>query len=198
SNNSNNTPEDCKEIVEGIQNIRFEDAVVINKDNLGRNLELSQQVKLIKTRQCSKCSAIFKLTTSPSSIHSHLQNQHKLLLNKEILDSIVKKYSSETQTEKTQTILKWIILTLKPFKVVEEKAFHNMVQKLDPFYQILIALTADFWTSLKIKSFIAITIYLIDNNWKLQHFNLNSTKKITTFYQKLKYTSQQTQTIDDE
>ncbi|CAG8841756.1 26863_t:CDS:1, partial [Gigaspora margarita] len=179
SNNSNNTPEDCseeknlqaqldddiyindpdndsieieldeEEIVKGIQNMSFEEAVVMNKDNLERNLELSQQVKLIskaesavwkyvnkETRQCSKCSAIFKLTISTSSICSHLQNQHKLLLNKEILDSIVKKYSLKIQAEKTQTILKWIILTLKLFKVVEKKAFHNMVQKLDPFYQI--------------------------------------------------------------
>ncbi|CAG8833747.1 3503_t:CDS:2, partial [Gigaspora margarita] len=67
--NSNNTPEDCseeknlqvqlddndsieivldeKKIVKSIQNISFEEAVVMNKDNLERNLKLSQQVKLI-------------------------------------------------------------------------------------------------------------------------------------------------------
>ncbi|CAG8802987.1 5232_t:CDS:2, partial [Gigaspora rosea] len=41
------------------------------------------------------------------------------------------------QAEKTQAILKWIILSLKPFRVVEEKAFHNMFQKLDPFLNLL-------------------------------------------------------------
>ncbi|CAG8842323.1 32534_t:CDS:1, partial [Racocetra persica] len=115
----------------------------------------------------------------------------------------LKKHSAAIQAEKTQAIFKWIILSLKLFKVVEEKAFYNMVQKLDPFYQIPtrktihnlvinqfnqqrnlikdyfskisnnVALIANFWTSLKMKNFIAITIHFIDNNWKLQHFVLD-------------------------
>jgi hypothetical protein len=36
-----------------------------------------------------------------------------------------------------------------------------------------ISLTADFWTSLKMKSFMAITIHFIDKDWKLQHFVLD-------------------------
>ncbi|CAG8600947.1 1781_t:CDS:2, partial [Ambispora leptoticha] len=108
-----------------------------------------------------------------TSIRAHLQQKHNLLL-KGSLTVLSKKHSPKIQAEKTQAILNWIILTLKPFKVIEEKAFHNMVQKLDPFYQIpVLALTADFWTSLKMENFIAITIHFIDNNWKLQHFVLD-------------------------
>jgi len=128
---------------------------------------------------------------------------HKLLLNNETTNIRINKHSVAVQAEKTQAILKWIILSLKPFKVVEEKAFHNMVQKLDPLYQIptrktihnliieqfnqqrnlvkdyfnefsnKVALTTDFWTSLKFENFMAITIHFIDNNWKLQHFVLD-------------------------
>jgi hypothetical protein len=124
-----------EEIMQAIQNISFDEVVAINEENLEKALELSQQAKLIsrvesdvwkfvdkETRQCSKCSKIFKPKTATSSIRIHLQHKHELLLKKD-LDSISKKYSPKIQAEKTQAILNWIILTLKLFKVVEEKAF---------------------------------------------------------------------------
>jgi hypothetical protein len=89
-----------------------------------------------ETRKCSKCSKIFNSATATTSIRSHLQQQHNLLLEKEKSNILIKKYSLEIQAEKTQAIFEWIILDLKPFKVVENKAFRNMIQKLDPFYQI--------------------------------------------------------------
>ncbi|CAG8823620.1 18772_t:CDS:1, partial [Dentiscutata erythropus] len=136
-----------EEIMQAIQNMSFEETVAINEENL-EDLEFSQQVKLIckaksdvwefvdeETRKCSKCPKIFKPKTATTSIHAHLQQKHNLLL-KGSLTVLSKKHSPKIQAEKTQTILNWIILTLKPFKVIEEKAFHNMVQKLDSFYQI--------------------------------------------------------------
>ncbi|CAG8837018.1 33243_t:CDS:2, partial [Racocetra persica] len=208
---SNNTPEECsveenlllqlddevsdleedisieieqvdEEIMQAIQNMSFEETVAINEENL-EDLEFSQQVKLI----CKAKSDVWKF------VDKETRN----------LTVLSKKHSPKIQAEKTQAILNWIILTFKPFKVIEEKAFHNMVQKLDPFYQIpvrktiynliinqfdqqrnliknyfngllsKVALTADFWTSLKMENFIAITIHFIDNNWKLQHFVLD-------------------------
>ncbi|CAG8453427.1 3191_t:CDS:1 [Scutellospora calospora] len=246
SNNSHNTPEECseeealqiqldddiyisdldddnieieqddEEIIQSIQDLSLEEITTINEEDLNKNLELSQQLKLVvkaesdvwkhvnkETRKCSYCSKIFAPTTATSSIRSHLQSQHKTLLNKEQLNFVIKKYSSEIQMEKTQAIFEWIILALKPFNVVENKAFQNMIKKLDPFYQVpkrkaiynlaisqfyeqrnliknylsniisKVALTADFWTSLKMESFLAITIHFIDKNWNLQHFVLD-------------------------
>ncbi|CAG8780648.1 25388_t:CDS:2 [Gigaspora margarita] len=112
SKNSNHTPEDCSE-EENLQTQLDDDIYISEPDDDNIEIELDEekiQVKLISKVEsavwkCSKCSAIFRPTTSTSSIRSHLQNQHKLLLNKEILDSIVKKYSSEIQAEKNQAVL---------------------------------------------------------------------------------------------
>ncbi|CAG8740980.1 2557_t:CDS:2, partial [Racocetra persica] len=138
-----------EDIIQSIQDLSFEEIAAINEEDLNKNLELSQQLKLVikaesdvwkhvnkETRKCSYCSKIFAPTTATGSIRSHLQSQHKTLLNKEQLNFVIKKYSSEIQMEKTQAIFEWIILALKPFNVVENKAFQNMIQKLDPFYQI--------------------------------------------------------------
>ncbi|CAG8523104.1 28671_t:CDS:1, partial [Gigaspora margarita] len=205
-----------EEIIQGLQDLSFEEAVAINEDDLDKNLELTQKIKFYgrvksdvwkyvdeETRKCSQCPMQFKPATATTSIRTHLQQKHNLLLQKEKLDLIIKKYSAEIQAEKTQAIFEWIILALKPFKVIEEKAFRNMIQRLDPFYKIpsrktiqklvinqfeyqrnliknyfsqissKVALTADFWTSLKMENFLAITIHFIDENWNLQHFVLD-------------------------
>jgi hypothetical protein len=138
-----------EEIIQNLQDLSFEEAVTINEEDLNKNLELAQKIKFFskvksdvwkyvneETRKCSKCSKIFNSTTATTSIRSHLQQQHNLLLEKEKSNILIKKYSLEIQAEKTQAIFEWIILDLKPFKVVENKAFQNMIQKLDPFYQI--------------------------------------------------------------
>ncbi|CAG8847691.1 2330_t:CDS:2, partial [Gigaspora margarita] len=130
-----------EEIIQGLQDLSFEEAVAINEDDLDKNLELTQKIKFYgrvksdvwkyvdeETCKYSQCPIQFKPTTATTSI-------------------------SEIQAEKTQAIFEWIILALKPFKVIEEKAFRNMIHNLDPFYKISsLALAADFWTSLKMES----------------------------------------------
>ncbi|CAG8795260.1 28329_t:CDS:2, partial [Dentiscutata erythropus] len=149
SNFSNNYPEDCSEEenlqIQLVDNIYVSDLEDDNVDT--EQEEIIQKVKFStkeadvwkfvdkETHKCFQCSKIFESTTSTSSIHIHLQYLHKLL-NKEKSNIGIKKHSAAVQAEKTQAILKWIILSLKLFKVVEEKTFHNMIQKLDLFYQI--------------------------------------------------------------
>ncbi|CAG8831650.1 17250_t:CDS:2, partial [Gigaspora rosea] len=109
---------------------------------------------------------------------------HNLLLQKEKLDLIIKKYSAEIQAKKSQAIFEWIILALKPFKVIEEKAFRNMIQRLDPFYKIpgrrtIQRLAINQFNNQRnlIKNYFSkistITIHFIDENWNLQHFILD-------------------------
>ncbi|CAG8683165.1 27630_t:CDS:2 [Gigaspora margarita] len=87
-----------EEIIQGLQNLSFEEAVAINKNDLDKNLELTQKIN---------------------------------------------------------------------FMVELNQIFGNI--------KILskVALIADFWTSLKMENFLAITIYFIDKNWNLQHFVLD-------------------------
>ncbi|CAG8631490.1 4121_t:CDS:2, partial [Scutellospora calospora] len=170
-----NTPEEYEEeILQSLQNLSFEETATINEEDLNKNLELAQKKYVDEeTQKCLKCSKIFNLTTATTSIHTHLQQQHNLLLEKEKSNLLIKKYSVEIQAEKTQPIFEWIILALKPFKVIEDKAFQNIIHKLDLFYQIPSHKIIKTLTSLKMESFMAITIHFIDENWNLQHFVLD-------------------------
>src|SRR6266542_5398927 len=56
--------------------------------------------------------------------------------NKTTLNSFIKRHSREVQIKKTQAIIKWIVLDMQSFKVVESTAFNNMILVLDPHYQI--------------------------------------------------------------
>ncbi|CAI2199383.1 18921_t:CDS:1, partial [Funneliformis geosporum] len=90
------------------------------------------------TRKCPNCAKIFGNKTGTSSIRSHLKS-HGLLLEKEkqtTLDNYVKRHSQEIQAKKTQAVMKWIILDMQAFKVVEGEAFNKIVSILDSQYQI--------------------------------------------------------------
>jgi hypothetical protein len=105
--------------------------------------------------------------------------------------------------EKTGSIIEWIVLDLQPFSVVESESFIKLINKLDPHYRLpsrhtikrsiieefkerrkMIAnflqnstfkfsLTCDIWSSIKMESFMAITVHYIDTKWKLCHFVLD-------------------------
>ncbi|CAG8638202.1 3880_t:CDS:2 [Scutellospora calospora] len=88
---SPNTPEEYnkEEILQSLQNLSFEETAAINEENLNKNLGLAQKVKFYTT----------------TSIHIYLQQQHNLLLEKEKLNFIIKKYSVEIQAEKLKQFL---------------------------------------------------------------------------------------------
>jgi len=95
--------------------------------------------------------------------------------------------------EKTESLIEWIVLDLQPFSVVESESFIKMVNTLDPYYRLSsrntikkliiqkfdqkrnlileylqnitskISLTCDIWSSIKMESFIAITVHYIDS-----------------------------------
>ena len=156
-----------------------------------------------KTRKCPSCGKIFEKKTGTSSIRAHLQS-HGMLLTKEkqtTLDNFVKKKA--TKSEKKQAVIDWIILDMQPFKVVEGKAFQNMISSFDPNFQLptrnsikkfivksfekrkkliieyikkisgKVSLTTDLWSSLNNESFLGITIHFIDESWVLRHFTLD-------------------------
>jgi len=101
----------------------------------------------------------------------------------------------------TLAIAQFIIKDLRPFSVVENSGFKNMVQILEPKYTLPsrqhfsdkmvpdiyedvknnvkkelhgknVALTTDGWTSRAIQSYITITTSYIDNDWKLRSYVL--------------------------
>ncbi|CAB4428182.1 unnamed protein product [Rhizophagus irregularis] len=112
-------------------------------------------------------------------------------------------HPDEIMRKKTKSLMNWVILDLKPFSVVESESFIDLVKKLDPHYRLpsrhtikrlivkefeqkrdiiriflqnlpfKVSLTCDIWSSIKMESFIAITIHYIDSNWKLCHFILD-------------------------
>ncbi|CAG8823499.1 14352_t:CDS:1, partial [Gigaspora rosea] len=69
------------QIIQGLQDISFEEAVAINEDDLDKNLELTQKIQFYgriksdvwkyvdeETRKCSQCPMQFKPTTATTSI----------------------------------------------------------------------------------------------------------------------------------
>jgi hypothetical protein len=100
-------------------------------------------------------------------------------------------------------LVKWIINNQHPFTIVEEPYFINYIHSINPnikipsadtiksyitkFYKInkekiqnifnnisgKLSFTIDCWTSPSIKSFLAITVHFIDNEWNLQHILLD-------------------------
>ncbi|CAG8746276.1 7924_t:CDS:2 [Gigaspora margarita] len=102
--------EQNEEIIQGLQDISFEEAVAINEDDLNKNLELTQKIQFYSRMKSNVWKYVDEETCKCSQ--------------------------SEIQAEKTKAIFEWIILALKPFKVIEEKAFRNMIQRLDLFYKI--------------------------------------------------------------
>ena len=116
---------------------------------------------------------------------------------------IITPHPDNIMHEKTESLIEWIVLDLQPFSVVESESFIKMVNKLDPHYRLSsrhtikrsiiqkfdqnrnlilehlqnvtskISLTCDIWSSIKMESFIAITVHYIDSKWKLCHFVLD-------------------------
>ena len=96
-------------------------------------------------------------------------------------------------------LVEWIIINQRPFTIVEEPKFIDYIHTLNPdailisadtikrkimdlytvnidkmqesFQDILgkISFTLDVWTSPSTKSFLAITAYYIDKDWKLRN-----------------------------
>ena len=112
-------------------------------------------------------------------------------------------HPDEIMRDKTNSIMEWIILDLQPFSVVESESFIKLINKLDPHYRLpsrhtikrliidvfeekrkiisnffqnstfKFSLTCDIWSSVKMESFMALTIHYIDSKWKLCHFVLD-------------------------
>src|SRR5215213_4196987 len=112
-------------------------------------------------------------------------------------------HPDEIMQDKTSSIIEWIVLDLQPFSVVESESFIKLINKLDPHYRLpsrhtikrliinefeerrkviinlfqnstsKFSLTCDIWSSIKMESFMALTIHYIDSKWKLCHFVLD-------------------------
>ena len=102
-------------------------------------------------------------------------------------------HPNEIMHEKTGSIVEWIVLDLQPFSVVESESFIRLINKLDPHYRLpsrhtikrliidefeerrkviinffqnstsKFSLTCDIWSSVKMESFMALTIHYIDS-----------------------------------
>ncbi|CAG8776079.1 22974_t:CDS:2, partial [Gigaspora rosea] len=132
SSSSNYSPEDCSE-EENLQ-IQLDNDIYIS--DLEEDSIEAEQEEIIQSINDLSFEEI--IATNEENLAKNLKCTQQVKLSNKEADvwKFVDKQTLAVQAEKTQAILKWIILSLKPFKVVEEKAFHNMVQKLDPLYQI--------------------------------------------------------------
>ena len=101
---------------------------------------------------CRICRAEYKTQSSTTSLINHLNSQHKevnigrrsrsdSLLNQPTLVESLQKTSSYSQTSAKakyldELVLKYIVKDLKPVSTVDSKHFRNLVNGLDPKYDM--------------------------------------------------------------
>jgi hypothetical protein len=150
---------------------------------------------------CKYCKKNYAKKTSTTILWRHYKSCHESEI--EIGQNTSPPHPNNIMYEKTKSLVEWIICDLKSFSVVESESFTKLIYKLDSRYRLpsrhtikrlisqefeqkrdvipdflqnissKFSLTCDIWSSIKMESFIAITLHYIDSNWKLCHFVLD-------------------------
>jgi hypothetical protein len=111
-------------------------------------------------------------------------------------------YDKEKNSEFVKLLIKWIVIDMLPFSLIDSVYFNEFIQKLNPKFKCpgritlrneimsefnsrrehIIdfvkdipghsSITTDIWSSIKNEAFIGVTIHFINNEWKLKHFTL--------------------------
>ncbi|CAG8846698.1 34885_t:CDS:1 [Gigaspora margarita] len=93
-----------------------------------------------KQRKCNYCQCIFSDKTSTSTLDQHIQTQHIGLYNnfcQTTLDHFLypEPYPYSIQ-KKIAFLLKWIVVNLQAFRVVENLHFKQFIFDLDPRFKL--------------------------------------------------------------
>ncbi|CAG8508487.1 14691_t:CDS:1 [Cetraspora pellucida] len=145
------------------------------------------------SQDCKYCTIKYAPSTSTGTLKEHIKKNHSDIYNQNAKTELVP-YNREEQLEHNKYLITWIITSLQPFSVTEEKSFVEMLNKFNSRYKVptryyislcimrtfqnqqkhlsedlqnisgMIALTTDMWTSGNNYSFLGVTIHWIDNN----------------------------------
>ena len=187
-----------------------------------------------ETPVCKICSSQVKATSgNTTNLKNHLARKHPNVMSEEdeleakkknaksavvgsssssqqnpSLDSLWAKLGPNTKRHKdiTLAIAKYIAIDLRPLNSVNDKGFNELIQTLEPRYQMtgrthitekilpdkyreikrevkdalksatFIGLTTDGWTSRATQSFITVTASVIDEDWKSKLYVLSTTE----------------------
>lgn len=157
--------------------------------------------------KCKICGKVFSIKSSTTTLRNHIKKYHKHI-HKEANQTTLKFknstsfYDKQTNSGFVKLLIKWVVIDMLPFSLVESIHFNEFIQKLNPKFQcpgrttlkeeILsefksrreyivdfvknisgrCSLTTDIWSSIKNEAFIGITIHYITNEWELKHFTL--------------------------
>ncbi|CAG8468320.1 4513_t:CDS:2, partial [Dentiscutata heterogama] len=166
-----------EEIIPNLQNISFEEAVTISEKNLNKYLELAQKVKLYSRVK----SDIWKYVSEETRKCSKCSK----IFNLATATTSIQQFNDATielssQTYPTIAHVQIILLTLR----------NNLESEKDPRYKkYCFSNMTDEEILIPIRQKI---------NQQLSSLLIAKSKKLSSFYQKLKYTSQPKQIINDE
>lgn len=168
---------------------------------------------------CKVCAQTLRYSGNTTNLSDHMKRKHPALLDSRAPSSISQsqdlvkykqpsifstKLSGESQrsTQITSAILQFIVKDLRPFSVVSNEGFKNMISTLEPRYTIpgrqhfsesampklyekvkqdviedlqkavTVSLTTDSWTSRATESYVTITSVHIDEEWNMKNYVL--------------------------
>jgi len=198
------------------------DAPFITKSNVWKHFGFRKNAgKLDKSvALCKLCRAEIKYTGGTTNFATHLKRRHEIDLSsptstqpkascsksEESLSPFFQKlnHNSKRAQSVTAAITKFICKDLRPYSVVENEGFRDLVHLLEPRYVIpsrphfsekcvptlysetkaivqqslqraeRVAITTDGWTSCSTEAYITITSHHITTDWKMQNFVLQT------------------------
>lgn len=160
-------------------------------------------------QKCCICAATYSGIgkTSTGTLKNHIKTKHPNQYQKCIQTTLnfqqINPYTSKENFIKTKVMINWIIMSLQPFSVVEDKFFVEMIKGFDPRYQIpcrkyiknqivkkftkqqqyvknhiqnvknKISLTTDIWTSENSHTSFLGVTCHYVDEWNLKHFLLD-------------------------
>ncbi|GBC43231.1 zinc finger BED domain-containing protein RICESLEEPER 2-like [Rhizophagus irregularis DAOM 181602=DAOM 197198] len=158
--------------------------------------------------KCKICNKFFSAKSSTTTLRNHIKKYHKHIhreANQTTLKfkgNITSFYDKEKNAEFVKLLIKWIVIDMLPFSLVDSVYFNEFIQKLNPKFRCpgrttlkneimsefksrrehivdfvkdipgRCSITTDIWSSIKNEAFIGVTIHFITNEWKLKHFTL--------------------------
>ncbi|CAB4427392.1 unnamed protein product [Rhizophagus irregularis] len=158
--------------------------------------------------KCKICNKIFSTKSSTTTLRNHIKKYHKHIHREANQTTLKFKgnttsfYDKEKNSEFVKLLIKWIVIDMLPFSLVDSVYFNEFIQKLNPKFrcpgrttlknEIMsefksrrehivdfvkdipghCSITTDIWSSIKNEAFIGVTIHFITNEWKLKHFTL--------------------------
>ncbi|KAK0137429.1 Zinc finger BED domain-containing protein 1 [Merluccius polli] len=154
--------------------------------------------------RCKHCDAVYKYNSTTTPMMHHLSHAHPTLIagnsssSQPTITSVLARRSCDSQRADkiTKGICKFIQTDMLPISVVEGKGFGNLMNIMEPAYNIpsrrtvtrlietqygerkeelfkklataeSVALTTDCWTALTAESYITITCHYIGDDWEM-------------------------------